>query len=362
MKFFHLVFALCLLRSVSTSHLKYHAIFNFGDSLSDTGNFLVSGALAFPVIGKLPYGETFFRHATGRCSDGRLVIDFMAEAFRLPYLPPYLALKEGQNFKHGVNFAVAGATALRSVIFYKQKIGSRLWTNDSLSVQIDWFKKLKSSICSTRKDCETYFKKSLFFVGEIGGNDYNYRAFVGGSINQLRASVPLVVKAITNATRLLIEEGAVELVVPGNFPIGCSAVYLTLFQSLNEMDYDRNGCLKAPNAFARYHNTMLKAELHKLRQKYPHANIIYADYYGAAMRFYHAPGHYGFSNGAVKACCGGGGPYNFNNSARCGHTGSRACENPSTHANWDGIHLTESAYRHVANGLIHGPFATPSLL
>lgn len=84
-----------------------------------------------------------------------------------------------------------------------------------------------------------------------------------------------------------------ELVVPGNFPIGCSAVYLTLFQSLNEMDYDQNGCLKAPNAFARYHNTMLKAELHKLRQIYPHANIIYADYYGAAMRFYHAPGHYG---------------------------------------------------------------------
>lgn len=38
---------------------------------------------------------------------------------------------------------------------------------------------------------------------------------------------------------------------------------------------------------------MLKAELHKLRQKYPHAHIIYADYYAAAMRFYHAPGHYG---------------------------------------------------------------------
>lgn len=39
-------------------------------------------------------------------------------------------------------------------------------------------------------------------MGEIGGNDYNYRAFVGGSINQLRASVPLVVKAITKATRV----------------------------------------------------------------------------------------------------------------------------------------------------------------
>lgn len=79
----------------------------------------------------------------------------------MPYLPPYLALKEGQNFKHGVNFAVAGATALRSAIFYKQKIGSRLWTNDSLSVQIDWFKKLKSSICSTRKGDRQLLKPTV---------------------------------------------------------------------------------------------------------------------------------------------------------------------------------------------------------
>jgi hypothetical protein len=49
------------------------------------------------------------------------------------------------------------------------------------------------------KDCENYFKKSLFLVGEIGGNDYNYAFFVGGSIKQLRASVPLVVGAITTA-------------------------------------------------------------------------------------------------------------------------------------------------------------------
>lgn len=55
----------------------YNAIFNFGDSLSDTGNFLASGALLFPVIGKLPYGQTFFNRSTGRCSDGRLVIDFI---------------------------------------------------------------------------------------------------------------------------------------------------------------------------------------------------------------------------------------------------------------------------------------------
>ncbi|KAJ0017134.1 hypothetical protein Pint_10439 [Pistacia integerrima] len=363
MKIF-LFFALCFLVPAvsSVSPRRYEAIFNFGDSLSDTGNFLLSGALAFPVIGNLPYGETFFKHSTGRCSDGRLIIDFVAEALGLPYLPPYFALNKGQSFQHGVNFAVSGATALGKEFFEEQKLGTLLWTNASLSVQIGWFKKLKTSLCTTKQECDNYLKKSLFFVGEIGGNDYNYPAFVGGNINQLKASVPLVVEAITKAISMLIEEGAVELVVPGNLPVGCSAVYMTLFRSPNKADYDpRNGCLKAYNAFAKYHNNKLKDALQTLRLKYPHTKIIYADYYGAAKRFYHAPKRYGFTGGTLTACCGGGGPYNFNNSARCGHIGSKACKDPSTFANWDGIHLTEAAYRSIAGGLINGGFSTPSL-
>ncbi|KAB1223536.1 hypothetical protein CJ030_MR2G011239 [Morella rubra] len=372
MRTLFLLSILCLtFGGVISTPQQYESIFNFGDSLSDTGNFLLSGALAYPVIGKFPYGETFFQRSTGRCSDGRLVIDFIAEAFGLPYLRPYLSIKNGQDGRHGVNFAVAGATALDPQFFYERRVGSLLWTNDSLSVQLDWFKKLKSSICTSKQasfathvsDCDNYFKKSLFLVGEIGGNDYNYAFFVGGSIKELRAVVPLVVEAITRATGTLIEEGAVELVVPGNLPIGCSAVYLTYFPSLNKTDYDpRNGCLKEFNAFAKYHNNQLKGALATLREKYPHARIIYADYYGPAMRFFHAPRHHGFMSGTLSACCGGGGPYNFNNSARCGHTGSTACKDPSAHANWDGIHLTEAAYRYIAKALMNGTFTTdPSL-
>ncbi|KAL5576589.1 hypothetical protein UlMin_018288 [Ulmus minor] len=321
MKFLVVLTIFLYFGTISSSRPKpYKAIFNFGDSLSDTGNLLLSGALTFPAIGNLPYGETFFRRPTGRCSDGRLVIDFIAEAFGLPYLPPYLSLHEKGKYYQGVNFAVAGATALDSKFFYQQKIGSLLSTNDSLSVQLDWFKKFKSSLCNSNKQ---------------------------GNLIRLRA---------------LIEEGAVELVVPGNLPIGCSALYLTLFQTPNEENYDpRNGCLKAFNSFSKYHNEQLKLALERLRLKYPHARIIYADYYTSAMRFINTPLKYGFYNGTLGACCGGGGPYNFNNSARCGHVGSSVCKDPGSSANWDGVHLTEAAYRIIAKGLINGHFTTPPL-
>ncbi|KAI4296888.1 hypothetical protein L6164_036808 [Bauhinia variegata] len=345
----------------SSNPHSYESIFSFGDSLSDTGNFVVSGSLAFPVIGKLPYGVTFFKHATGRCSDGRLVIDFIAEAYGLPYLQPYLKLTKGQSIQHGVNFAVAGATALDAEFFQQRGMGKILWTNNSLNIQIGWFKKLKPSICATRQDCDSYFRRSLFIVGEIGGNDYNYAASAGGNVTQLMANVPLVVEEITKATSALIAEGAVELMVPGNLPVGCSAVYLTIFRSQKKEDYDRNGCLKAFNAFARYHNKQLNLALGKLKQNNPGVNIIYADYFGAAKRFFHAPRHYGFTSATLRACCGGGGPFNFNNSARCGHIGSKACSNPSTYVNWDGFHLTEAAYKHVAKGLVEGPFSYPPL-
>lgn len=75
----------------------------------------------------------------------------VAEACGLPYLPPYLALAKGEKLQHGVNFAVAGATALDAKFFYDQKIGQILWTNDSLSVQLGWFKKLKQTLCTTKQ-------------------------------------------------------------------------------------------------------------------------------------------------------------------------------------------------------------------
>lgn len=55
---------------------EFRAIFNFGDSNSDTGGFWA----AFPAQPG-PFGMTFFGRPTGRASDGRLVIDFLGTLF-----------------------------------------------------------------------------------------------------------------------------------------------------------------------------------------------------------------------------------------------------------------------------------------
>ena len=58
---------------------KYRALFNFGDSLADAGNLIQNGVPDILATARLPYGQTYFGKATGRCSDGRLVIDHLGE-------------------------------------------------------------------------------------------------------------------------------------------------------------------------------------------------------------------------------------------------------------------------------------------
>ncbi|XP_056175733.1 GDSL esterase/lipase At5g45910-like [Syzygium oleosum] len=357
-----LVFLQCCLALQANSTIlhKYESIFNFGDSLSDTGNYLRS-AEGSPTVPNYPYGKTFFGHPTGRYSDGRLIIDFIAEAVGLPYLKPYLEVVNGSvDARGGVNFAVAGAKALDPTFFEVRHIRTIPMTNYSLSVQLQWFKKLKSSLCTSQQDCDTYFKKSLFLVGEIGGNDYNLAFALGATFEQLRPIVPDVVGAITNAISMLIEEGAVELVVPGNLPIGCSTSYLATVPRFTKDDVNMTtGCLNRFNEFAKYHNDYLQRELQLLRQKYSHARIIYADYYGDAMRLFESPKQYGFGNLIQKACCGAGGPFNFDAMKMCGSKGTTMCTEPSAYILWDGVHYTEAAYRHLAKGLLDGPFTSP---
>lgn len=114
----------------------------------------------------------------------------------------------------------------------------------------------------------------------------------------------------------------------------------------------------------RYHNSLLRQRIKVLRNKYPHTKIISAEYYRPVIAFLHKPGHFGFnSSTTLLTCCGAGGPpYNFDFSTGCGQPGIMACAHPSEALQWDGYHLTEAAYRLIADGWLHGPYADPPIL
>ncbi|MFS8015776.1 putative sinapine esterase [Helianthus anomalus] len=41
------------------------------------------------------------------------------------------------------------------------------------------------------------------------------------------------------------------------------------------------------------------------------------------------------------------------------HPSSRSCDHLETYANWDGLHLTETAYPMIYKSRFHGTYATP---
>ncbi|KAF8769431.1 hypothetical protein HU200_006460 [Digitaria exilis] len=382
--------------------VSYNAIFSFGDSISDTGN-LCTGSGGCP-----PYGNTHFGHPTGRCTDGRVVVDFLAEHFGLPLLPPSKA--SGGDFKKGANMVIIGATTMDFEFF-------NIWNNGALGTQIQWFQQLMPSICGS--DCKTYLNSSLFVVGEFGGNDYNAPLFGGKNVHgrgqNLRAPdhrqdheqqgqiIDLIV-TVNYYLQALIELGATELVVPGVLPIGCFPLYLTLYPSSNKDDYDEIGCLKSFNNLSGYHNNLLKRAVSGLQSKHAGVRLMYADFYAQVVDMVRSPetfasfsdmldpSQWGFhghtqQNGlhlagmpmpslfdgarqqpdAMNPWLKYGlrerqGSYNYNNRAWCGMSGSSACGDPEKHLDWDGIHLTDAAYHAVADGWLNGTYCSPGIL
>ncbi|KAL9687081.1 hypothetical protein QQ045_031477 [Rhodiola kirilowii] len=109
---------LALLVSLSDAkpiELNQPAMFNFGDSNSDTGNIIAVG-IGDPL--DPPYGQSFFNAPSGRFSDGRLIIDFLADGLGKQFLNPYVKSVGAPKFQQGCNFAAAGSTVLNQLLIH----------------------------------------------------------------------------------------------------------------------------------------------------------------------------------------------------------------------------------------------------
>ncbi|KAF5730921.1 GDSL esterase/lipase [Tripterygium wilfordii] len=344
----------------TTNSRPFKRIYAFGDSFTDTGNTRsVTGPSGFGHVSSSPYGMTFFHHPTNRYSDGRLVIDFVTQELYLPFLQPYILLKDKTNASSssGVNFAVAGSTAINHAFFVKNNLTLDV-TPQSIQTQLIWFNKfLESQGCkggvTTTPGCKASVDDALFWVGEIGVNDY---AYIVGSEVSGDTIRKLAISTKTQFLQELLKKGAKYVVVQGLPPSGCLPLAMSL---ADENDRDAMGCVKSVNNQCYTHNVAFQAKLQQLRIQFPQAVIVYADYWNAYATVFNNPARYGLKE-RFKACCGSGTPpYNYEVFAVCGSPSAKACPNPSQYINWDGVHLTEAMYKVVADMFLHGKFSHP---
>ncbi|KAK6921281.1 GDSL lipase/esterase [Dillenia turbinata] len=344
------------LSSASTPHSPpFRRIYAFGDSYTDTGNTQsATGPTGFNYVSSPPYGSTFFHHPTNRYSDGRLVIDFVAEALSLPYLPPYR--NHTADVSKGVNFAVAGSTAIPHDFFVRNNLTFDI-TPESLQTQLQWFNKaLESQGCRgnlTKSKCREILDDSLIWVGEIGANDYAYT--VGSSVSA-KTIQNLAIESFTGFLQAMLEKGAKYIVVQGLPQTGCLPLAMVLAP---DTDRDRTGCVGSVSRQSYAHNLAIQAKIQGFGIKFPHAVIVYADYWNAYHTIMINASKYGFKE-RFKTCCGSGeGAYNFNLFAACGSATSTTCQNPAQYVNWDGVHLTEGMYKVVSDMFLRGKFCHP---
>lgn len=357
---------MCILALAADPHpafakCAFPAIFNFGDSNSDTGGIHVS--FPFRTLSEhLPYGETFFHRPVNRYSDGRLLIDFLAQGLGKPFLSPYLQAVDS-NFTEGANFASSGATA--TSIFFISPF--------SLNVQVNQFKVFKEqvSVVHEKKGRRNYlprmnaFKDGLYII-QIGGNDFSY-AYMKLKMNaqQIKSYVPGVVNAITNAVKELYEEGAQTIWVMDVGPQGCMPFVLTKYP-YTQADLDEHGCARPFNEAVIFYNRILKAQLSLLQEQLPGSTLVFVDTYDIQYSLIQDAKRYGFEF-TTRACCGVGGQHNYDYNAQCGSSNhvhgqyltALSCVDPSVYVNWDGVHLTDHANQVLARQILSGAYFHP---
>uniref|UniRef100_A0A7N0VKJ0 Alpha-L-fucosidase n=1 Tax=Kalanchoe fedtschenkoi TaxID=63787 RepID=A0A7N0VKJ0_KALFE len=347
------------------AHCQIPAIFNFGDSNSDTGGLSAA-------FGQAPYpnGETFFRSPAGRFSDGRLIIDFIAEGTGLPYLSPYLD-SMSSNFSHGANFATAGSTIRPQNTTMAQSGYSPI----SLDVQFVQFKdfharskqiRQRGGIFATLLPKEEYFSHALYTF-DIGQNDLTAGYKLNMSTEQVKAYVPDLLDQLSRVIKGVYDEGGRSFWIHNTGPVGCLPYVLDRFL-ITAAQVDPYGCATPYNEVAQHFNSLLKESLAKLRKDLPLAHITYVDVYSLKYTLITHASNYGFE-GAIRACCGHGGKYNYNRFAKCGAkinsingtqtVVSRSCKDPAVYVNWDGTHFTEAANKWVFNRVAGGSFSDP---
>lgn len=338
------------------------AVFNFGDSNSDTGIRVVAG---FESIGP-PYGQSYFHGPAGRFCDGRLIVDLLMDAMDLPFLNAYLDSVGAPSFQKGCNFAAAGSTVLPATASSVSPF--------SLSIQVNQFLRFKARVLELLATKGNKFKKYIpqadffsrgLYMFDIGQNDLA-GAFYSQSEDQVLASIPTILSEFETGLKRLYDQGARRFWIHNTAPLGCLAQNIAAFGK-DASKLDELGCVSAHNRAAKLFNLQLHALCTRLQGQFGDANITYVDIFSIKSNLIANYSRYGFEN-PIAVCCGyGGPPLNYDSRVTCGQTktlnGSsvtaKACDDSTEYVNWDGIHYTEAANMHVSSQILTGKYSDP---
>ncbi|XXG57039.1 hypothetical protein AAC387_Pa03g4296 [Persea americana] len=346
--------------SLASKDCDFPAIFNLGDSNSDTGGL---SAAFTPVL--WPNGITYFHMPAGRYSDGRLIIDFIANSLGLPFIHPYLDSIRA-NFSHGANFATAGSTIRRP----QSQSG---YSPISLDIQSWQFNQLKNRSQSAYNQegvfkellpKEDYFSRALYTF-DIGQNDLTAGGYLNLTATQISANLTDILNKFTAVVKDVYEQGGRSFWIHNTGPLGCLAYVLYPF---TKDQLDQVGCAIPLNELAQDYNKRLNQTVVQLRKDLPLAAFTYVDVYSAKYNLFREPEKYAGFDDPLMVCCGTGGQYNYNG-FRCGHSfvvnGTEitvgACKDPSARINWDGVHYTEAANEWIFKQIVDGAFSDPPI-
>ncbi|KAJ1295944.1 hypothetical protein BS78_01G261400 [Paspalum vaginatum] len=297
---------------------KIPALLAFGDSIVDTGNnnYLSTMAKAnFP-----PYGREYPSHkATGRFSDGKITVDFLASALGLKEtLPPYLNKNLTlEDLKTGVSFASAASGYNNATC--------RTSSTMTIERQLQLFAEYKAKVGAIPD-------RALFLVCSGSNDILQHFTLVDGMTSPEYAE--MMARRAISVVEALIGEGARQIALTGAPPVGCVPSQRRIAGGV------RKQCATDRNQLALMFNRKLSQEVAKLAARYRGVNIFYVDLYsilGDVVERYQA---LGFKNGR-DSCCG----YTGLAVGPLCNAGSRICPEPSEYVFWDGFHPTERAYK-----------------
>ncbi|KAJ6991492.1 GDSL esterase/lipase 4-like [Populus alba x Populus x berolinensis] len=308
---------------------RHVAMFIFGDSIFDAGNDNYINLSVSDRANYWPYGETFFHFPTGRFTDGRLIVDFIATEIGQSFVPPYL--QPGINFTNGVNFASGGAGVFSETD--PQVI--------SLGMQLSNFKNVANSMEEQLGDKEANKRLSqAVYATCVGGNDYSYFVDNYPKATQLEQDefVKNLVGNLTDFVKELYTFGARKFAILNVGPRGC----LPAVRQSKELRGDE--CDEASLEMIKKHNSAASKAIKELESKLSGFKYSILDFYTILFDMIKDPKAYGFKESRYS-CCGHG----MYNAAHCGIEPYTLCKNPSEYLFFDGWHPTEHGYRILAD-------------